>query len=38
MLLEQSNAWATQRSRCMTLEAISAVSDNAAVMISAVPA
>jgi len=38
ILLEQSDAWATQRSRYMTLEAISAVSDTASVRLSAVPA
>jgi transposase-like protein len=38
ILLEQSDEWATQRSRYMTLEAISAVSDTASVRLSAVPA
>ena len=38
ILLEQSDEWATQRSRYMTLEAISTVSDTAAVRLSAVPA
>ena len=38
ILIEQSDEWATQRSRYMTLEAISAVSDTAAVRLSAVPA
>ncbi len=38
ILLEQSDEWATQRSRDMTLEAISTVSDTAAVSLSAVPA
>lgn len=38
ILLEQSDEWATQRSRYMTLEAISTVSDNATVRLSAVPA
>jgi transposase-like protein len=38
ILLEQSDEWATQRSRYMTLEAISAVSDTATVRLSAVPA
>ena len=38
LLLEQSDAWATQRSRYMSLEAISAVSDTGQVRLSAVPA
>ncbi|MGK7866353.1 IS256 family transposase [Falsiroseomonas sp. E2-1-a20] len=38
ILLEQSDEWATQRSRYMTLEAISTVSDTANVRLSAVPA
>lgn len=38
MLLGQSNEWATQRVRYMTLEAIRTVSDNATVWLSAVPA
>lgn len=38
ILIEQSDEWATQRSRYMTLEATSAVSDTAAVRLSAVPA
>ena len=38
ILLEQSGEWATQRSRHMVLEAISTVSDTAAVRLSAVPA
>jgi putative transposase len=38
ILLEQSDEWATQRSRYMTLEAISAVSDTGALRLSAVPA
>jgi transposase-like protein len=38
ILLEQSDEWATQRSRYMTLEAISTVSDTATVRLSAVPA
>jgi transposase-like protein len=38
ILLEQSDEWATQRSRYMTLEAISTVSDTAPVRLSAVPA
>ncbi|MBD2620171.1 IS256 family transposase [Synechocystis sp. FACHB-898] len=37
ILLEQSDEWATQRSRYMTLEAISTVSDTATVRLSAVP-
>jgi Transposase and inactivated derivatives len=38
ILLEQSDEWATQRSRYLTLEAISTVSDTATVRLSAVPA
>ena len=38
ILLEQSDEWATQRARYMTLEAISTVSDAATVRLSAVPA
>jgi putative transposase len=38
ILLEQSDEWATQRSRYMTLEAISTVSDTSTVRLSAVPA
>jgi putative transposase len=38
LLLEQSDEWATQRSRYMSLEAISAVSDTGQVRLSAVPA
>jgi hypothetical protein len=38
ILLEQSDEWSTQRSRYMTLEAISTVSDTATVSLSAVPA
>ena len=38
LLLEQSDEWATQRSRYMTLEAISAVSDTGHVRLGAVPA
>jgi putative transposase len=38
ILLEQSDEWATQRSRYMTLEAISTVSDTGHVRLSAVPA
>jgi len=38
ILLEQSDEWATHRSRYLTLEAISAVSDTATVRLSAVPA
>ena len=37
ILLEQSDEWATQRSRSMTLETISAVSNNEPVSLSAVP-
>ena len=36
ILLEQSDEWATQRSRYMTLETISTVSDNPAVSLPAV--
>lgn len=38
ILLEQSEEWATQSARYMTLEAISTASDNASVRLSAVPA
>ncbi|MDT8278699.1 transposase, partial [Roseomonas mucosa] len=38
ILLEQSDEWATQRSRYMTLEAIGAVSDTGPARLSAVPA
>jgi putative transposase len=38
LLLEQSDEWATQRARYMTLEAISAVSDTGPARLSAVPA
>ena len=38
LLLEQSDEWATQRSRYMTLEAIGTVSDTGPVRLSAVPA
>ena len=38
ILIEQSEEWATQRSRYMTLEAISTVSDTVTVRLSAVPA
>ena len=38
ILAEQSDAWATQRSRYMTLEAIGAVSDPDTVRLPAVPA
>ena len=38
ILLEQSDEWATQRARYMTLETIGAVSDTAPVCLSAVPA
>ena len=38
ILLEQSDEWATQRARYMTLEAISTVSDTTTVRLSAVPA
>lgn len=37
ILLEQSDEWATQRSRYTTLEAISTVSDTGPVRLSAVP-
>ena len=36
ILLEQSDEWATQRSRYMTLETISTVSDNPAVSLPVV--
>ena len=38
LLLEQSDEWATQRARYMTLEGISAVSDTGPARLSAVPA
>jgi transposase-like protein len=38
ILLEQSDEWATQRARYMTLETIGAVSNTAPVSLSAVPA
>ena len=38
ILLEQSDEWATQRARYMTLETIGTVSDTAPVSLSAVPA
>jgi transposase-like protein len=38
LLLEQSDEWATQRARYMTLEAISAISDTGPARLSAVPA
>jgi putative transposase len=38
LLLEQSDEWATQRARYMTLETIGAVSDTPTVSLSAVPA
>lgn len=38
ILLEQSDEWATQRARYMTLETIGAVSDTVPVSLSAVPA
>jgi transposase-like protein len=38
ILLEQSDEWATQRSRYMTLETVAAVSDTGHVRLSAVPA
>ncbi len=38
LLLGQSDEWATQRSRYMSPEAISAVSDTGHVRLSAVPA
>jgi transposase-like protein len=37
VLLEQSDEWATQRARYMTVETIGAVSDTPAVSLSAVP-
>lgn len=36
ILLEQSDEWATQRARYMTLETISAISDTSPVSLSAV--
>ena len=36
IVLEQSDEWATQRARCMTLETIGSVSDNPAVSLPAV--
>ena len=38
ILLEQSDEWATQRSRYMTLETVAAVSDTGQVRLGAVPA
>jgi transposase-like protein len=38
LLLEQSDEWATQRSRYMTLETVAAVSDTGPVRLGAVPA
>jgi len=38
ILLEQSDEWATQRSRYMTLETVAAVSDTGPIRLSAVPA
>ncbi|MCC7105936.1 MAG: transposase, partial [Chloroflexi bacterium] len=38
LLLEQSDEWANQRARYMTLETIAAVSDTPTVSLSAVPA
>ncbi len=38
ILLEQSDEWATQRSRYVTLETVAAVSDTGHVRLSAVPA
>lgn len=38
ILLEQSDEWATQRSRYMTLETVAAVSDTGHLRLSAVPA
>jgi transposase-like protein len=38
LLLEQSDGWATQRARYMTLEGISAVSDTGPARLSAVSA
>jgi hypothetical protein len=37
ILMEQSDEWAIQRARYMTLETMAPVSDNPIVMISAVP-
>lgn len=38
ILLEQSDEWATQRARYMTLETIGSVSDNPTVSLAAVAA
>jgi transposase-like protein len=38
LLLEQSDEWATQQARDMTLEGISAVSDTGPARLAAVPA
>ena len=38
ILLEQSNEWATQRARYMTMETIGSVSDNPTVSLPAVAA
>ena len=37
ILMEQSDEWAVQRARYMTLETLSPVSDNPIIMFSAVP-
>ena len=37
ILMEQSDEWAVQRARYMTLETMAPVSDNPIVMLSAVP-
>jgi transposase-like protein len=37
ILMEQSDEWAVQRGRCMSLETMAPVSDNPIVMLSAVP-
>ena len=37
ILMEQSEEWAVQRARCMTLETMAPVSDDPIVMLSAVP-
>lgn len=38
ILMEQSDEWAVQRARYRTLETIAPLSDNAIIMLSAVPA
>jgi transposase-like protein len=38
ILLEQNDEWAVQRARCMTLETIAPLSDDALVSLPAIPA